>query len=193
MCGIVSYIGDKEASQVLLNGLRRLEYRGYDSAGLSLIGKDALRSVKRLGKVATLSQAVREELSPEENELCQVGVAHTRWATHGPPTQVNAHPHLDESGRIALVHNGIIENYRDIRSHLEGKGHTFHSETDSEVLAHLIGDFFEGDLLSAVCAALTKASSKNKMNDLAAMLYSLREDARIGDIHTVQKFRDNIQ
>ena len=149
-------MGDKEASQVLLNGLRRLEYRGYDSAGLSLIGKDALRSVKRPGKVAALSQAVREELTPEENELCRVGVAHTRWATHGPPTQVNAHPHLDESGRIALVHNGIIENYRDIRSHLEGKGHTFHSETDSEVLAHLIGDFFEGDLFGAVCVALTK-------------------------------------
>ncbi len=144
MCGIVSCVGDKEASQVLLNGWRRLEYRGYDSAGLSLIGRDALLSVKRPGKVAALNQAVREELSPEKNELCRIGGAHTRWATHGAPTQVNAHPHLDESGRIALVHNGIIENYRYIRSHLEGKDHTFHSETDSEVLAHLIGDFLKG-------------------------------------------------
>ncbi len=154
MCGIVGYIGDKEAGQVLINGLRRLEYRGYDSAGVSLTNGDELCVVKRPGKVAALSQAVQEE--PGSLRQHRVGVAHTRWATHGPPTQVNAHPHLDRSGRIAMVHNGIIENYRDIRAHLEQKGHAFDSETDSEVLAHLIGDYYQGNLLEAVCAALQK-------------------------------------
>ncbi len=155
MCGIVGYIGDKEASQVLINGLRRLEYRGYDSAGISLVGDDRLRLIKRSGKVAKLSNAARDELADASSPF-RIGIAHTRWATHGPPTEQNAHPHLDESGRIALVHNGIIENYRDIRRHLEGKGHTFRSETDSEVLAHLIGDYYKDDLLEAVCAALQR-------------------------------------
>lgn len=155
MCGIVGYIGEKEASNVLLGGLRRLEYRGYDSAGLSLTGDSDLRVIKRAGKVAALSKAVHETLLAGASSS-GVGVAHTRWATHGPPTEANAHPHLDQSGRIALVHNGIIENYRHIRAHLESKGHTFHSDTDSEVLAHLIGDYLDGDFLGAVCAALRK-------------------------------------
>lgn len=156
MCGIVGYIGDKEASHVLMNGLRRLEYRGYDSAGLSLLNDGELHVLRRAGKVAKLGEAVRDLWPSGIRNNSRVGIAHTRWATHGPPTEANAHPHLDQSGTIALVHNGIIENYRHIRTRLEAKGHVFRSDTDSEVLAHLIGDYYQGDLLTAVCAALQR-------------------------------------
>ena len=139
---------------MLINGLRRLEYRGYDSAGLAIIYDDQIVVAKSAGKVSTLNNLVRAEWSPEQFSRCAMGIAHTRWATHGPPTEVNAHPHLDHTGEVALVHNGIIENYRVIRSRLEGKGHHFYSETDTEVLAHLIGDCDKGDLFQAVCDAL---------------------------------------
>jgi glucosamine--fructose-6-phosphate aminotransferase (isomerizing) len=154
MCGIVGYIGKADAPTVLINGLRRLEYRGYDSAGVAIIDDDRVVVAKAPGKVATLNERARSEWPVERFARCTMGIAHTRWATHGPPTEVNAHPHLDGSGEIALVHNGIIENYRSLRSRLEGKGHHFYSETDTEVLAHLIGDCDKGDLFQAVCDAL---------------------------------------
>jgi len=154
MCGIVGYIGKADAPTVLINGLRRLEYRGYDSAGLAILDGDRIVVAKTPGKVANLSERAHADWSDERFHSASTGIAHTRWATHGPPTEVNAHPHLDQSGGIALVHNGIIENYRAIRSRLEGKGHHFHSETDTEVLAHLIGDCDKGDLFQAVCDAL---------------------------------------
>lgn len=154
MCGIVGYIGKANAASVLIGGLKRLEYRGYDSAGLALIDGEKVKVSKASGKVANLSERAHAAWDPGLYQTASTGIAHTRWATHGPPTEVNAHPHLDESGEIALVHNGIIENYRALRSRLESKGHHFHSETDTEVLAHLIGDCDKGDLFQAVCDAL---------------------------------------
>ena len=112
MCGIVGYIGKAEAPKVLINGLRRLEYRGYDSAGLAVMDGDRIAVAKAPGKVAALKDRARADWPAERFSRANSGIAHTRWATHGPPTEVNAHPHLDQSGDIALVHNGIIENYR---------------------------------------------------------------------------------
>lgn len=154
MCGIVGYIGRADAASVLINGLRRLEYRGYDSAGMAILDNDRVTVAKSPGKVAALKDKARSSWSPELFQRATTGIAHTRWATHGPPTEANAHPHLDQSEEIALVHNGIIENYRSLRARLEGKGHHFYSETDTEVLAHLIGDCDKGDLFQAVCDAL---------------------------------------
>ncbi|MBC8126151.1 MAG: glutamine--fructose-6-phosphate transaminase (isomerizing) [Gloeobacteraceae cyanobacterium ES-bin-144] len=154
MCGIVGYIGKADAPTVLIKGLRRLEYRGYDSAGLAVLDGDRIVIAKSPGKVSALSDRARADWPAERFSRASTGIAHTRWATHGPPTEVNAHPHLDKSGEIALVHNGIIENYRSIRARLEGKGHHFYSETDTEVLAHLIGDCDKGDLFQAICDAL---------------------------------------
>lgn len=154
MCGIVGYIGKSDAPTVLINGLRRLEYRGYDSAGLAIIDDERIVISKSAGKVSSLNERARTDWSPDLFTRGTLGIAHTRWATHGPPTEVNAHPHLDRTGEVALVHNGIIENYRSLRARLEGRGHHFYSETDTEVLAHLIGDCDKGDLFQAVCDAL---------------------------------------
>jgi glucosamine--fructose-6-phosphate aminotransferase (isomerizing) len=154
MCGIVGYIGKADAPTVLINGLRRLEYRGYDSAGVAILDDERIVVAKAPGKVSALNDRARADWPAERFARSTMGIAHTRWATHGPPTEVNAHPHLDRSGDIALVHNGIIENYRALRARLEGKGHHFYSETDTEVLAHLIGDCDKGDLFQAVCDAL---------------------------------------
>jgi len=154
MCGIVGYIGKSSAPSVLINGLRRLEYRGYDSAGIAILENDAVVVSKSPGKVASLNEKARADWPAERFDNSRIGIAHTRWATHGPPTEINAHPHLDGSGGIALVHNGIIENYRALRARLEAKGHHFYSETDTEVLSHLIGESDKGDLFQAVCDAL---------------------------------------
>ncbi len=154
MCGIVGYIGKSPASSILISGLKRLEYRGYDSAGLAIIEGDKIIVAKSPGKVASLQEKARADWPAERFHTSSTGIAHTRWATHGPPTEVNAHPHLDQSGGIALVHNGIIENYRALRARLESKGHQFYSETDTEVLSHLIGENDKGDLFQAVCDSL---------------------------------------
>jgi glutamine---fructose-6-phosphate transaminase (isomerizing) len=154
MCGIVGYVGRANAPGVLINGLRRLEYRGYDSAGMAVIDQGRLVVAKSPGKVASLNERTRGEWPAGRMHSPRIGIAHTRWATHGPPTEANAHPHLDHSGGIALVHNGIIENYRSLRARLEAHGHHFVSETDTEVLAHLIGDCDKGNLFQAVCDAL---------------------------------------
>ncbi|MBL6765093.1 MAG: glutamine--fructose-6-phosphate transaminase (isomerizing) [Verrucomicrobiae bacterium] len=136
MCGIIGYIGKQQASPIVIDGLRRLEYRGYDSAGLAVLADGKLATRKRKGKIDE-GLAVLHKQSPVTGT---VGMGHTRWATHGLPTDENSHPHLDQSGRIAIVHNGVIENYDSLRKKLEAKGHTFKSETDTEVLAHLIGE-----------------------------------------------------
>jgi glucosamine--fructose-6-phosphate aminotransferase (isomerizing) len=149
MCGIVGYVGPKQASPILIEGLRRMEYRGYDSAGVAVINGKGLEVEKAAGKLTVLADRLRSA-SPKGT----VGVGHTRWATHGAPTEPNAHPHLDQSGRIAVIHNGIIENAGALRKALEKHGHTFHSETDTEVLAHLIGAYYDGNLEQAVAAAL---------------------------------------
>ena len=140
MCGIVSYIGKKDPVPILIKGLRRLEYRGYDSAGLALLDGKTLNSVKKAGKVSELSDEL--SVSPIKGNC---GIAHTRWATHGVPNDINAHPHLDNTGKIALVHNGIIENYDPIKKTLEKRGVVFSSETDSEVLVQLISEIYHKD------------------------------------------------
>src|SRR6266496_1113078 len=139
MCGIVGYVGRQQAAPILLEGLRRLEYRGYDSAGLSVLNGAELQTRKKKGKIDEgLGQLLNTR--PAAGHL---GIGHTRWATHGPPSDENSHPHLDQSGRIAVVHNGVIENYDRLNERLAKAGHTFHSSTDTEVLAHLIGHHYE--------------------------------------------------
>jgi len=149
MCGIVGYIGPRPAADILLDGLRRLEYRGYDSAGLAIINGTGLKIRKAAGKLSVLANEL-----DGQRPTGTIGIGHTRWATHGAPTTPNAHPHTDQSGRIAVIHNGIIENASAIRTVLLQRGHAFTSETDTEVLAHLIGEYYEGDLEEAVAAAL---------------------------------------
>ena len=145
MCGIVGYIGPRDALPVLLRGLRRLEYRGYDSAGVALMNDGGLDVRKAVGKIATLEAALAGAPPPG-----RLGIAHTRWATHGRPSVANAHPHVDCGRRLALVHNGIIENYRELRRELAAEGHRFFSETDTEVIAHLIERYLTAGLPEAV-------------------------------------------
>ncbi|UCG16551.1 MAG: glutamine--fructose-6-phosphate transaminase (isomerizing) [Phycisphaerales bacterium] len=151
MCGIVGYVGEKAALPALIEGLKRLEYRGYDSCGVALSGQGGIDVRKSQGRISVLEAQLDFEADRSTS-----GIAHTRWATHGAPNDVNAHPHCDASRRIALVHNGIVENYQPLRIYLEQQGVTFRSETDSEVLAQLIGWFYDGDLEKAVREALCK-------------------------------------
>ncbi len=145
MCGIVGYIGEKTAAPVLINGLKKLEYRGYDSSGVAVFDKADLKVIKCKGRLASL-----EEKLGSESASGTVGIGHTRWATHGEPNDVNSHPHMSQSGRIAVVHNGIIENYMKIKEFLQLKGYTFVSDTDTEVVAHLVEYHYHGDLVKAV-------------------------------------------
>lgn len=149
MCGIVGYTGPKRAPAILLGGLKRLEYRGYDSAGIAVGYEGSLRVIKKKGKIQDLRAVVPERLEGT------FGIGHTRWATHGGVTDSNAHPHTDSSGKIAVVHNGIIENYLSLKEMLKKEGASFQSETDTEVIAHLIAYYYEGDLEKAVKSALS--------------------------------------
>jgi glucosamine--fructose-6-phosphate aminotransferase (isomerizing) len=134
MCGIVGYVGAQQAEGVVIEGLRRLEYRGYDSAGVALVRDGQIAARKRAGKLANLDKALADDPLPESS----TGIGHTRWATHGAPNDRNAHPHLGGKGRVALVHNGIIENFAALRAELERTGHELVSETDTEIAAHLV-------------------------------------------------------
>jgi glucosamine--fructose-6-phosphate aminotransferase (isomerizing) len=149
MCGIVGALAQRDVSSILLEGLRRLEYRGYDSAGIALINEGKLGRFRSLGKVQELAKQIADD------EPGQVGIAHTRWATHGVPSENNAHPHFSKD-RVAVVHNGIIENYKGIRQKLITAGYEFSSETDTEVIAHLVESHYEGDLFSAVQKAVAE-------------------------------------
>lgn len=159
MCGIVGYIGKRQASPILLDGLRRLEYRGYDSAGIALWTDGGIDVYRKAGRIENLRQLVSETNPPGD-----LGISHTRWATHGAPTDENAHPHRDQSGNLALVHNGVIENYQSLKKALVASGHIFQSETDTEVLAHLVGQFYDDSeetdpkirLVNALQAALAQ-------------------------------------
>ncbi|MDD4333282.1 MAG: glutamine--fructose-6-phosphate transaminase (isomerizing) [Patescibacteria group bacterium] len=149
MCGIVGYIGKNQALPILLDGLKRLEYRGYDSAGIAVFDQGKINCVKAVGKIKEL-----------ENKLAgkqfdgNIGIAHTRWATHGEPNEINAHPHADCAGKIFVVHNGIVENYRELKKQLIEEGHKFKSETDTEVIVHLVEKFYQGNLTLALQSAL---------------------------------------
>jgi len=155
MCGIVAYVGKKNCKNILIDGLKRLEYRGYDSAGIAIMvpqgpgsdasGNAAIEVVKEAGKIREM-----EGQAQESSIDGKCGIGHTRWATHGEPTKVNAHPHKDCSGKIAVIHNGIIENFEELRSELKEKGHKFISDTDTEVLPHMLEEYYDGDLLLAM-------------------------------------------
>ena len=150
MCGIVGYTGPREAGPILIEGLRRLEYRGYDSAGIALVDEDGdLFVEKKAGKLSNLQTAIADR-TPH----AAIGLAHTRWATHGRPNDLNAHPHQDCTGNITVIHNGIIENFSELRDGLEARGHTLTSETDTEAIAHLVEESYQGDLADAVRATL---------------------------------------
>jgi glucosamine--fructose-6-phosphate aminotransferase (isomerizing) len=151
MCGIVGYIGSERAVPILIDGLKRLEYRGYDSAGLALLEDGSIVVEKTRGKVEELEKLI----APKEYN-CTIGVAHTRWATHGVPNNTNAHPHTDCKKEIAIVHNGIIENFKALKTYLEDRGHCFTSDTDTEVIAHLIEENHNGSLYDAICIALSE-------------------------------------
>ena len=153
MCGIVGYLGRRDATPVLIDGLRTLEYRGYDSAGIAVLDRNAgsTSTTKTASKVALLVETLKDNMPSG-----QLGIGHTRWATHGKPTIVNAHPHSDCSGRIVVVHNGIIENFAELRAELEAAGHDFVSQTDTEVVPHLIEAYYQGDFLVAIRAALKR-------------------------------------
>ncbi len=174
MCGIVGYIGERQAYPILIKGLHRLEYRGYDSAGVAMAGDKKLNVYKCKGKVSDL-----EKFTEGKDKSGNIGIGHTRWATHGEPNDVNAHPHYSQSGDIVILHNGIIENYASIKENLQKRGHTFRSQTDTEVLAHLIEEIKEKDNLKlshAVIAALKQVvgayailvMDKNNPNELVA-------------------------
>lgn len=151
MCGIVGYIGKKSAVPVLVEGLKKLEYRGYDSSGIAVLEEGGIRIVKSVGKLAVL-----EEKLGTRPFHSTIGIGHTRWATHGRPSDTNAHPHLDCHGDFAVVHNGIIENYLELKEWLSAEGHLFRSETDTEVLAHLVEHYYQGDLEEAVRKTLSR-------------------------------------
>jgi glucosamine--fructose-6-phosphate aminotransferase (isomerizing) len=159
VCGIFGYIGRSEATPILIDGLRRLEYRGYDSAGVATLANGAMELRKCAGRIANLTQMVQKD--PPHGTS---GIGHTRWATHGRVTDENAHPHLDQSGKLALIHNGVIENFQQLRDQLLLHGHTFRSETDTEVLAHLIGYIFDG-----------MPGPRNKQNLLDAFRLALKQ------------------
>ncbi len=163
MCGIVGYIGPRNVVGVLMDGLHRLEYRGYDSAGVALIDGANVVGAKRVGKLANLAEALK--LHPLHGTA---GIGHTRWATHGKPSDSNAHPHLDCKGRIAVIHNGIIENYAPLRAALIEKGHTFASDTDTEVIAHMLEDLYSGDLVDAIRKVLRAVHGAYALGVLSA-------------------------
>jgi len=182
MCGIVAYVGPRDAQPVLLDALGRLEYRGYDSAGLAILNGKGVEVRKKSGRIEELAKACRAK--PVEGKS---GISHTRWATHGAPTDSNAHPHLDATGRLALVHNGVIENYLELKEHLTKTGHKFLSDTDTEILAHLVGESFEqskekGDrrLIDAVRKALQKVQGTLGIAVLHSDLPGLVVGARRG-------------
>lgn len=174
MCGIVGYIGAESALPILIEGLSRLEYRGYDSAGVAYIQNDQVIVTKRKGRLKMLSDELTAQglLDPQVKNQIHIGIGHTRWATHGAPSDENSHPHLSESGRIAVVHNGIIENYLELKQYLTDLGIVFHSETDTEVVAHLVERHYlfdtPGDLLAAVRLTLSDIEGSYALGVLCA-------------------------
>ncbi|MCA9408702.1 MAG: glutamine--fructose-6-phosphate transaminase (isomerizing), partial [Candidatus Omnitrophica bacterium] len=175
MCGIIGYIGQQQAVPILIGGLKKLEYRGYDSSGIGIInGKIIVR--KTNGKIQNLQDLIQTHPVPSST----IGISHTRWATHGAPNKINAHPHSDNTGKITLVHNGIIENYEILKKELQSKGHKFESETDTEVIVHLISEYYKNDLLDAVRKAIKKLKGAFALGVICADHPELLVTARIG-------------
>ena len=151
MCGIIGYTGRNRACEILIDGLRRLEYRGYDSAGVSILDGGEISTVKTQGRIDALAEKLKDE-----QHMGTTGIGHTRWATHGAPNDTNAHPHMSKDGRFAIVHNGIIENYEMLREKLINRGFEFQSETDSEVVVNLLDYYYNGDFKEAVMKVITR-------------------------------------
>ena len=177
MCGIVGYVGEQQAAPILLDGLAKLEYRGYDSAGLSVYNGKELQIVKAKGRLQVL-----RELTADGSQINgTIGIGHTRWATHGEPSIANSHPHFNENKSIAVVHNGIIENYQILRERLERRGYTFISQTDTEVLVHLLTDYYKGDPLEAIAKMLTRVEGSYALGIMFKehpdVLYAVRKDS----------------
>jgi glucosamine--fructose-6-phosphate aminotransferase (isomerizing) len=176
MCGIVGYVGHKKALPILMKGLKRLEYRGYDSAGIALLTEAGLLVAKSAGKIARLEEAIAGINADD----CNHGIAHTRWATHGEPTELNAHPHIDNNNEIALVHNGIIENYRTLKEFLIRQGYEIRTDTDTEILVHLIRFHYHGDLTEAVRNALNQVEGTYGIAVISSMHPGLLIASRMG-------------
>ena len=177
MCGIAGYIGNQQAAPIVLDGLSRLEYRGYDSAGIAVFDGERIRMAKAAGRLSVL-----EKLTDSGRALpgfC--GIGHTRWATHGCPSDENAHPHMNQENTIAVVHNGIIENYRKLRAKLEKKGYVFSSETDTEVLAHMLTEYYRGDPVEAIEKVLHRVEGSYALGimflDHPHHIYAARRDS----------------
>ncbi|MBX6773421.1 MAG: glutamine--fructose-6-phosphate transaminase (isomerizing), partial [Chloroflexi bacterium] len=171
MCGIVGYIGERDATRIVLEGLKRLEYRGYDSAGLALIEDGRIAIRRSVGKLIELERALERE--PPHGTI---GIGHTRWATHGKPSEINAHPHLDCRGEIVVIHNGIVENYVELRQHLRERGHVFRSETDTEVIVHLVESYCRD---GATLELAARRAFRELRGNHAIVLMSLREPDRL--------------
>ena len=175
MCGIVGFTGKREAAGVLLAGLKALEYRGYDSAGIAVMGETGLELAKTSGRIETLCELTRNGASLPGRS----GIGHTRWATHGAPTDTNAHPHVSNNGKFAVVHNGIIENYAELRAELTEHGCVFQSETDTEVIVHLLETCYTGDFKAAVMRTVARLEGSYAIGILCAdepgTLYAVRE------------------
>ena len=176
MCGIVGFVGDRNCVDTLIDQLSKLEYRGYDSAGVAVLNGERLSVNRSVGKIKEL-KAILDGRSPSGT----IGICHTRWATHGPPSTRNAHPHLDCTGKIAVVHNGIIENYLELRQELQSEGHVLKSETDTEVIPHLIEKYFEGDLIAAVQKAVSRLEGSYALGIISrhtpGLLIGVRKDS----------------
>ena len=176
MCGIVGYIGHQQAQDILMSGLAKLEYRGYDSAGIAVVNDSQIAFKKKKGRLANL-QGILDE-TPLTGT---VGIGHTRWATHGEPSDINAHPHLSQDQKIAVVHNGIIENYIELKEKLIQAGHRFLSDTDTEVVVHLIRELYDGDITNTVIQAKRKLKGSYSLGVLCAdepdKLIAVRKDS----------------
>ena len=177
MCGIVGYVGRSQAAPIILDGLSRLEYRGYDSAGMAIYDGEKINITKSVGRLKVLSELTHDG----QTMPGQLGIGHTRWATHGAPSNLNAHPHVNEKETIAVVHNGIIENYQELKKKLEGRGYHFLSETDTEVLAHMLDYYYKGDPIEAITKVLHRVEGSYALgilfSDYPEELFAVRKDS----------------
>ena len=180
MCGIVGYVGTENAAPILIDGLSKLEYRGYDSAGIAVSGDERKNGEIEIIKAKGRLQVLREMTDNGRTVRGNCGIGHTRWATHGEPSIVNAHPHFSKDRKIAVVHNGIIENYKELKEHLQKKGYTFVSETDTEVIAHLLDYYYKGDPLEAISKVLGRVRGSYALGilfqEVPGTLYAVRKD-----------------